>query len=659
LLDLSHESLMRIWSRLTGWVNAEARSAQTFRDLARDEAKHRQATAGLLRDPELQLALDWRRDERPTKTWGERYEPGFDLAMSYLEESEKARDQERKDREAARRRQLWLARCLALVLGATAVLSLVFFLIVDAKSRELEKQTKSLIDTNGQLKKKTTELEGTTTKLLMKTKELNTTIDALGLSQKVEKAAKEREFQARKDAEANQRKAEAQTRWKELALKAANRATATADRAHEGETLAAQREKLERDKAVALEAKTRGQRLLSLAGEMALQNLRPQHSDKLQLSALLTVQAYLFNRHAGGLQDQPDINMALREALRRLNQEAAPPKLEDAVRAMAYTQDEGFLTADEEGNIRSLSPGSKPGWTRQAMKGGVRSLALSKKGKFLAVGGMKGELWIWNMKDKTAAPSFKLTGSDGRPIIAVAFASEEQLVSAKADGGVSLWDVKQDAKPILLLPPNAEHVYSIDASGGRVAVATDRGAVLLSLHKPAEQPSVACFLGQKKENAIRSVAFGPGGELACGTASGEVRLMSAAGRADEPLTGHSSAVNALAFSPDGRFMASASSDKTVRLWNLSVQSKPRPIVLEGHKSWVWTVAFSSDGRQLASGSEDQTVRFWRVRSEDLVSEICRRVGHGLSRDEWRVSLPEDLPYEDYEKACAISDNSPR
>jgi WD40 repeat protein len=77
----------------------------------------------------------------------------------------------------------------------------------------------------------------------------------------------------------------------------------------------------------------------------------------------------------------------------------------------------------------------------------------------------------------------------------------------------------------------------------------------------------------------------------------------------------------VAFSPDGRLLASGSDDQTVKLWDVETGQEVR--TLRGHNGGVWSVAFSPDGRLLASGSGDGTVKLWDVATGQEVRTLQR------------------------------------
>ncbi|HWR48507.1 MAG TPA: WD40 repeat domain-containing protein, partial [Pseudonocardiaceae bacterium] len=121
-------------------------------------------------------------------------------------------------------------------------------------------------------------------------------------------------------------------------------------------------------------------------------------------------------------------------------------------------------------------------------------------------------------------------------------------------------------------------------------------------------------------DAVNSVAFSPDGHtVATGSTDRTVRLWDVADPAHPklrgpPLTGHTNLVLSVVFSPDGRTLATGSGDQTVRLWNVTDPAHPSPLgpPLTGHTDYVNAVAFSQDGHILASGSTDRTVRLWNV-----------------------------------------------
>src|ERR1700681_3160439 len=76
------------------------------------------------------------------------------------------------------------------------------------------------------------------------------------------------------------------------------------------------------------------------------------------------------------------------------------------------------------------------------------------------------------------------------------------------------------------------------------------------------------------------------------------------------LKGHTDRVISVAYSPDGKTLASGSSDTTIKLWDVATGKEKA--TLSGHTNHVGDVVFSPDGKTLASGSEDQTIKLWAM-----------------------------------------------
>ena len=147
--------------------------------------------------------------------------------------------------------------------------------------------------------------------------------------------------------------------------------------------------------------------------------------------------------------------------------------------------------------------------------------------------------------------------------------------------------------------------------GQRIAAGTeDRGVVVLEAGSGA---TVATFDGHNER--VVAVAFGPDGkQLATGSSDGTAKIWNLVDKRESRTLGHKAGVTSLAFSPDGRRLASGSSDNAVNLWDLSRGGAFQEY--RGHKRPAQAVAFSPNGKTLASGSLERVVHLWFVDGPD-------------------------------------------
>ncbi len=129
IIDISHESLMRCWTRLIGWAEQERVAAEFYLRLSRDAGWFEAGKAGLWRHPELGLGERWRAETRPTAAWARRCDDHYDRAIAFLDRSltehrRQTAEAERLRRATLRRTQ-WTAALLATLLVIAASLAVV------------------------------------------------------------------------------------------------------------------------------------------------------------------------------------------------------------------------------------------------------------------------------------------------------------------------------------------------------------------------------------------------------------------------------------------------------------------------------------------------------------------------------------------------------
>ena len=154
IIDLSHESLMRIWNRLKVWVDEESSAVQMYLRLSEASALYQEGKTGLWRPPDLQIALNWEKKQKPTLAWAQRHNPAFERAMVFLHTSAKEYEADELNKIKLQKRALQRSRMIAAVLGVAAIISLGIMIYAQMQSTEAFKQRmaamKSSVEANKQ-----------------------------------------------------------------------------------------------------------------------------------------------------------------------------------------------------------------------------------------------------------------------------------------------------------------------------------------------------------------------------------------------------------------------------------------------------------------------------------------------------------------------------
>lgn len=647
VIELSHESMMRIWTRLTTWVDEEFESAQVYKRISEAAAMYQIGRTGLWRPPDLQLALNWQKKQKPTRTWAQRYDEAFERAVVFLDTSRITYEAELKNQEMLQRRILRRARVTNIILVVFLLIAISFFFY--GLTRQLEAERNQQIAESQRVKAEEAKVEADKQRSIAEQK----TDEVLAQQKELLKANAEIQRQLRL-VQIAELKATENFLAAEEQRKIAERETqnAVAQKAE------AQRQYLRADSALG-----QANRLLYLSVAQSIE-AKSVSIDDPQLAGLLAMQGYLFHTKFEGNKYDPYVFSGLYYAIAKLsnlnyNAIKVPGNLRNRMYALAISKKSNtFFTTGNDGRI------FQGDYVQQSAAELVASNPYPNRVLALSID----EQYLVNGSDSSFIQIFKIGNSRPQLVEAhrgfvndIKFLPDNSgFVSVASDKTVRFTNhLTGQTRLISTLPFDLKSI-DISANGKTLIGSSLSGQVIQMDLSSGTYKTIV----DETPSRILSVAYHPSRNLiAYGVEvvdeskrvlRGTVKLLDLDTKRLKELSGHKSGISDLEFSPDGLLLASAGLDKKLQMWVVD-KEEDLPILMDNNNGNIWDIVFAKDSNFLLASCNAGEIRVWPTDTKYLAEQVCPNLKRNLTPEEWTTYVSKNLIYETTCKSLLIND----
>lgn len=657
IIDISHESLMRVWQRLILWVREEGESAEIYTRLAKSALLFEEGKAGLWRDPELLMTSNWQIKNNPNAIWAKRYDPSYDRAILFLKKSQAEKDFELLMSEKKRRAALFRLRLFI----STITVAFCFAVYFGYQANESKKMAVEA------------------TKNAFKQKRISDSLKLIAEADRtLASKAKDKAVDSEKKAEAEKLIAIVE-RGKAIisfeqslkSLSIAKKATQTAEIA----TLNAERQKIKADlnaekakvaEKIALNSKIEVDhlRMLAEAKNIALKSshlINDVSADTLSLH--LAFLSYALNLELNGPLQNRVIYDALKNQLTKyyiknirsrldLKSEASAYDL----RSLVFLSDKEFLTVGDEGVIKKFLISNNPIEIKSISQSkkfseSFTNICLTSDRQLIVLGTTSGKLVTFDPNNMSSffkiiyqcnsKIKFIYNISSTENSYTLLSVSEKEIAFLKFDKNTGQLILKTNQ---LSLPDDlitASTAYS-EPDKTIIIFSQGKSVYTTSVSSNGEFSTIKKCIDADFKDVVSCLSSSKNGKcLAIGGYFGNLNVYKNSSSGyfifKQPRS-HMSLITAISFASDDSILISSSLDHSIYICQL-LKNKEEDFALKEKELWIRNFACTPNEKFVVSVGKSGLVQVWPINSKIIMEEL---IGINYFKPYFKARVSENL-----------------